>query len=189
MNDETDLEQLHRDIRYLMDRTAILDCITSHSRGHDRHDAELLTRAYHPDGVDEHGNAVNSGPKYAAWINPVHAAGSQAHTHNITTHSCEIEGDTAHCESYVLVCLLDHGGVTARVISGRYIDRLEKRDNEWRIAVRRSTVELMFTADASALQSELFRSQGYPGGTRDRRDLSYVRPLTLETEARNDNSR
>ena len=83
----------------------------------------------------------------------------------------------------MLVCLLNHDGVTARVISGRYIDRLEKRDGEWRIAIRRSTVELVFTADASPLQSDLDKQQGYPGGTRDRRDLSYVRPLTLETEA------
>ncbi len=75
-----ELDQLRSDVRYLMDRSAILDCISEHSRGHDRHDADLLTKAYHPDGVDEHGNAVNSGPTYAAWINPVHAAGSQVHT-------------------------------------------------------------------------------------------------------------
>jgi hypothetical protein len=183
VTDKTDFEQLRRDVQYLMDRTAILDCISSHSRGHDRHDAELITTAYHPDGFDQHGKTVNQGPGYAAWINPVHASGSQVHTHNITTHTCEIDGDAAHCESYVLVCLLNHDGVTARVISGRYIDRLEKRNGEWKIALRRSTVELMFTADASGLQSELFKDQGYPRGTRDRRDLSYLRPLTLEAEA------
>ena len=113
----------------------------------------------------------------------MHAAGSQVHTHNITTHNCEIDGSTADCESYVLVCLLNHDGITARVISGRYIDRLEKREGQWKIVVRRSTVELMFTADALALQSQLFRDQGYPRGTRDQRDLSYLRPLTLEAEA------
>ena len=76
VSDEADMEQLRRDVQYLMDRTAILDCISSHRRGHDRHDAELLTNAYHPDGSDEHGKAINPGPSYAAWINPVHAAGS-----------------------------------------------------------------------------------------------------------------
>jgi len=177
--DKGDLERLRADVRYLMDRTAILDCISAHARGHDRHDSELITNAYHPDGIDEHGKVVNPGPQYAAWINPVHAAGSQVHSHNISTHTCEIDGDTAHCESYVLVCLLDHDGLTARVISGRYIDRLERRDGRWKIALRRSTVELAFTADASILQSELFKDQGYPRGTRDRRDPSYQRPLSL----------
>jgi SnoaL-like domain len=180
---ETELDQLRKDVQYLLDRTAILDCVSSHSRGHDRHDVDLITEAYHSDGFDQHGNVVNPGPEYASWMNPVHAAGSQVHTHNITTHNCEIDGSTAHCESYVLVCLLNHDGITARVISGRYIDRLEKRDGQWKIAVRRSTVELMFTADASGLQSQLFKDQGYPRGTRDRRDLSYLRPLTLEAEA------
>jgi hypothetical protein len=174
--------ELERQVAYLIDRQAIADCIARHARGHDRHDRELITAAYHDDGIDEHGSAVNPGPRYAAWINPVHAAGSQVHTHNITTHTCEINGDTAHCESYVIVCLLNHDGVTARVISGRYIDRLEKRDGEWRIALRRSTVELMFTADASLLQTDAFKSQGYPSGTRDRRDLSYQRPLTLDQQ-------
>jgi hypothetical protein len=181
MNEDIDLAQLRQDVRYLMDRSAILDCISSHSRGHDRHDADLITAAYHDDGVDEHGYSVTQASEYGGWINQVHAAGSQVHTHNITTHLCEIEGDTAHCESYVLVCLLNHDGVTARVISGRYLDRLERRNGEWKIAVRRSTVELVLSADASLLQTAQFRDQGYPRGTRDRRDLSYGRPLTLET--------
>jgi hypothetical protein len=181
MSTGEDLEDLRRDIRYLMDRQAILDCIASHARGHDRHDSDLLTAAYHRDGFDEHGRAVNPGPKYADWINPVHAAGSRNHLHNVTTHSCEIDGDVAHAESYVLVGLLNHDGKTARFINGRYIDRLERRGGVWRIAVRRSTVELMITADASLLANPAFTEQGYSRGTRDRRDLSYVRPLQIDT--------
>ena len=178
-----ELEQLRRDVTYLMDRQAILDCIASHARGHDRHDSEMITAAYHEDGFDEHGNAVNPGPKYAEWINPVHAAGSQNHLHNVTTHTVEIDGDSAHAESYVLVTLLDHNGETARFINGRYIDRLEKRDGVWRIAVRRSTVELMIVGDASGLQHPMFTQQGYSKGTRDTSDLSYARPLQIDTPA------
>ena len=178
-----DLSQLQQKIDYLMDRQAILDCVALHARGHDRHDADIITAAYHDDGYDEHGKAINRGSEYAAWINPVHAAGSQSHLHNITTHTVEIDGDTAHAESYVLVTLLNHDGETARFINGRYIDRLEKRDGAWRIAVRRSTVEVMVSADASGLNHPLFTEQGYPKGTRDGRDLSYARPLQLETPA------
>jgi hypothetical protein len=181
--DEERLAALERKVDHLLDRQAILDCVASHARGHDRHDAELITAAYHPDGFDEHGTAVNRGDRYAAWINPVHAAGSRNHLHNITTHTVEIDGDTAHAESYVVVTLLNHDGVTARFINGRYIDRLEKRDGVWRIAVRRSTVEVMISADASGLRHPLFSDQGYSKGTRDQRDLSYVRPLQIDTPA------
>jgi ketosteroid isomerase-like protein len=182
MTTEQELEQLRRDVQYLMDRTAILDCVANHARGCDRHDSELLSSAYHNDSVDEHGFGVNPGPEYADFINAAHAATSQTHTHNITTHSCEIDGDTAHAESYVLVGLLGHDGARAQLISGRYLDRLERRDGGWRIAVRRSTVELMFVADARVLQSTFFKEKGYVKGTRDHRDLSYRRPLVIDTE-------
>ncbi len=62
MSKKTDLEQLRRDVQYLTDRTAILDCISLHSRGHDRHDVDLITQAYHSDGFDQHGTVVNPGP-------------------------------------------------------------------------------------------------------------------------------
>ncbi|UGQ11004.1 nuclear transport factor 2 family protein [Yinghuangia sp. ASG 101] len=181
-NAEERFARLQKDVQYLMDRTAILDCVAQHARGHDRHDIDLLTATYHEDGIDEHGFAVNPGPEYASWANEIHSAAARLHTHNITTHSCEIDGDTAHAESYVLVGLLGPDGKTAQLMSGRYLDRLERRDGVWRIAVRRSTVELALTADASLLQSPFFTKQGFVKGTRDTRDLSYERPLLLDTE-------
>lgn len=182
VSNEGQLEALQRDVQFLMDRTAILDCIATHARGHDRHDSELLTATYHEDGLDEHGHTVNSGPQYAAWANQIHAAAAQLHTHNITTHICEIDGDIAHCESYVLVGLLNPDGRTAQLMSGRYLDRLERRDGTWRIALRRSTVELALSADASLLQTPFFTRQGFVKGTRDTTDLSYQRPLRHDTE-------
>jgi hypothetical protein len=175
--------ELERNVRYLMDRTEILDCIARHARGCDRHDVDLLTSAYHSDGVDEHGRTVNSGAAYAEWANHTHATTSRVHTHNITTHSCEIDGDTAHAESYVIVVLIGLDSQSAQFITGRYIDRLERRDDGWRIAVRRSTVEGMFLADARVLQSSYFTDMGYVVGTRDRTDLSYARPLSPDTPA------
>lgn len=176
-------DTLRQEVRYLMDRTQILDCISRHARGCDRHDIDLITSAYHSDGVDEHGHAVNSGPDYGEWANQTHAETSRVHTHNITTHTCEIDGDTAHAESYVIVVLIGVDAKSAQFITGRYLDRLERRDGQWRIAVRRSTVEGMFLADARVLQSSFFADKGYLVGTRDRADLSYARPLSIEMPA------
>ena len=183
MTADADLDTIARDVRYLMDRTEILDCISRHARGQDRHDVDLITSAYHADGVDEHGHAVNPGPEYGAWANETHARTSRVHTHNITTHSCEIDGDTAHAESYVIVVLVSVDSKSAQFITGRYIDRLERQDGQWRIGVRRSTVEGMFVADARVLTSSFFADQGYLVGTRDRSDLSYQRPLGIDTPA------
>jgi hypothetical protein len=177
MVDDGDLARLRDEVRYLMDRTAIADCIAAHARGCDRHDVELLTSTYFADGVDVHGTTVNAGSDYAGWANGVHAATSANHLHNITTHTCDIDGDDAHAESYVIVTLLSPDSTTATVMCGRYIDRLERRDGAWRIAVRHATVELAYSADARLLQSPFFTSQGYEHGARDRGDLSYARPL------------
>ncbi|MFN8027434.1 MAG: nuclear transport factor 2 family protein [Acidimicrobiia bacterium] len=176
MSAEAELADLRTRVANLEDRAAIVDCIARHARGCDRHDVDLISSTYWPDGVDEHGRVVNRGDEYGAWANATHAATSLVHTHNVTTHTCEIDGDTAHAESYVIVVLLGNDGRMAQFISGRYVDRLERRDREWRIALRRSTVEVMFVADASVLQSSFFRDQGYASGTRDRSDLSYERP-------------
>ncbi|MET8211634.1 nuclear transport factor 2 family protein [Streptomyces sp. NPDC005373] len=180
---DTELIELRRDVQYLKDRTAILDVIARHARGCDRHDVDLITAAYHADGVDEHGTTVNAGPAYGEWANAAHAATSQVHTHNVTTHTCDIDGDSAHADSYAIVVLLGSDGRTAQFISGRYMDRLERRDGQWRIAVRRSTVEVMFLADASVLQSSFFKEQGYLKSTRDTTDLSYRRPLLVDAPA------
>lgn len=181
----TDLSKLAKDVQYLMDRRAIDDLIHTHARGHDRFDVDLLTAAYHADGIDEHGAAsINKGPEYAEWANAIHAGGSLLHLHNITTHTCEIDGDTAHTESYVIVGLLNPDGKSVRFINGRYVDRLEKRDGVWKIALRRCTVDLLSAGDASILEMPQFKAGGYIKGERDKGDVSYQRPLELEKEAK-----
>ncbi len=177
---DTTLDQLRADVEFLLDRTAIFDCIARHARGHDRHDADLIASTYHDDGVDEHGYAINPGAQYAAWANAQHAASSASHLHNVTTHLCEIDGDVATCESYVLVVLLSPDAKSTTIMNGRYLDRLEKRDGTWRIAVRRSTVDAVISGDASMLGHPFFKQQGYIKGTRDHDDISYQRPIALE---------
>ena len=178
---EKRLEQLERKLQYLMDRQEILDCIARNARGCDRHDEEMLASSYHDDGIDEHG-AANTipGPQYPEWANAVHARSSIQNMHNITTHHCEINGDVAHAESYSVVLLFNTDGKTARLLAGRYIDRLERRNGTWKIALRRCTTEVGFTGDASILNADYFRQMDFLKGLRNKQDLSYSRDLTLQ---------
>jgi hypothetical protein len=106
-----------------LDRTCILDFIARHRRGCDRHD--LICAARLPRGWSGRAwQAINPGPEYGNWANATHAATSQAHTHNITTHTCEIDCETAHAENYLIVVLLRRDRRSAQFISGRYLDRL-----------------------------------------------------------------
>ena len=177
--------RLVADVQYLKDRLAILDVINQQSRGCDRHDADLVADAFHDDGWDEHGTQVTPGKEYGQWANETHTKGSQINMHHITTHTCEIDGPVAHAESYVIGLMLNHDGVTARLLAGRYVDRLEKRAGHWKLAVRRSTVEVAFTGDATLMTLPAFTDRRFAKGTRDRTDVSYARPLEIDTPAEN----
>ncbi|MGV0644207.1 nuclear transport factor 2 family protein [Mycolicibacterium sp. XJ879] len=178
MSDE--LEQLRQRLQYVEDRMAILDCVMNQARGHDRHDAELMGSVYWEDGVDEHGPTVKSGPEYGEWANAAHSAVFEDHLHNVTTHTCEINGDEAHAESYVMGAMRSKGGKVVSLMGGRYLDRLERRDGTWKIALRRCTIEWMMSGDSSMLNSGAV--QGFIKGKWDKSDASYIRPLTLESE-------
>lgn len=178
---DDDLSHLQREVRHLRDRQDILDCVMQQSRGHDRHDLELMAAVLHSDGVDEHGPVTSVGAAYGAHANEAHASVFVDHLHNITTHTCEIDGDTAHAESYVIGSMRARDGKTVSLIGGRYLDRLERRDGTWRIALRRCTIEWGLNADTSFITKGAFA--GFIKGSWDHDDPSYARPLTVDTPA------
>ena len=176
------LAALESEVSYLRDRREIEDVVNNLARGTDRFDIEMMTDAYTEDGLDDHGTFARTPAKeFGEWANRIHDGGSILSLHNICTHTCEIDGDTAHAESYVMGAMLNKDGVTCRLLNGRYLDRLERVDGKWAIALRRCTIDIVLTADASIMQSEPFRNFGMIRGTRDESDPSYARPLTMET--------
>jgi hypothetical protein len=74
-------------LRYLIDRQAILDCLTRYCRGVDRFDRDLLLSAYHPDATDNHGVFIGSPVQFAAW-------GLRCSWNGTTA------GKPCHCESH-----------------------------------------------------------------------------------------
>jgi ketosteroid isomerase-like protein len=179
---QTVMEELRRTqqrLQRLEDRQAVLDCVNRYCRALDRHDKEMLVTVYHPDATDHHGSFVGPPQAYADWIMKFFDDNRSYHQHCITTHSCEIDGDTAHAESYVVFASVEKDGKAVRLGGGRYIDRLERRDGEWRIAVRQATIEWR-CGPASTHVSPA--PDQYPEGTWDKSDLSYRRPLELPAE-------
>jgi hypothetical protein len=165
-----------RELQQLLDRQAILDCVQRYARGLDRHDDELTASAYHADALDHHGGFTGTPEQFIPWANELHASEWMAHQHFIANHTVEIDGDVAHAESYVLGILRRKAGMVVDIGGGRYIDRLERRDGEWRIAARDVVVEWVCAAEGS---SALFSPEGYTPGTWDRSDVSYRRPLEV----------
>src|SRR5438067_10257340 len=146
------VQQLERDVQYLKDRLEILDVVMRHARAHDRHDSDLKNSCYHDDGVDEHGGEVTEGQGSAEWADAVHAAAFNQHAHNITTHTCEIDGDVAYCESYVVGAFLWKEGEKVTFVSGRYVDQLERRNGQWKIALRRNVIDVVLEGERPRVQ-------------------------------------
>jgi ketosteroid isomerase-like protein len=162
-------------VQDLLDRAAILDCVQRYARGIDRHDVELVTSAYYPDAVDDHGLYVGSGDGLAVWANNHAHRGLVRHQHHLTNHSVDLEGDTAHAETYYLVVTRSETG-TVRLGSGRYLDRFERRAGEWKIADRVTLVETVSDLGSSDME-ELDRAFAAPA--QNRSDPSYRRPLRV----------
>jgi len=184
MSTDDRLAALERKVQDLSDRQEILECIIRNSRGNDRFDAQWTAGSYHADGLHDLGRKQIPGPEYGDHANQAHAAICEVNLHNVTMHSCEINGDVAHAESYVIGLFLDRDCQTSRILAGRYIDRLERRDGRWRIVIRRATVEIPLEGKAILPNRNTVPGSGYLKGSRDRSDPSYQRPLTMESGER-----
>lgn len=180
MSTEERLAALEAEMQKILDRRAILDCVRRSSRGNDRFDVELVASCFHKDAIHDNGRRRVEAQRYGEQANAAHEMLFDANLHNVTVHSCEIDSDVAHAESYSLGLFLDKGAETGRLLAGRYIDRLERRDGEWRIALRRATVEVALEGRAALPGGAPLPGSHYLKGHRDRTDLSYARPLTLD---------
>jgi len=180
MTEADELANLRETVRGLKDRQDILDCIQRECRARDRQDVNQIESCWWPDGIDEHGPVITAAPDYAARANKGHGMMFHMTSHNITNHLCEIIGDTAHCESYVIGGLCWLKEVKTSIAFGRYLDRLEKRNGEWRMLVRKCTIEMTADADPSWVHSKAI--QGFLKARWDGQDPSYDRPFEATTD-------
>lgn len=123
-------------VQQLADLEAIRAVAQRYCRGVDRLDAESMRSAYWPDAVDEHGVFVGN-----AWEFVDHCMMShrkwRGTMHCIFNHHIEFD-DEAHArgEVYNVTHLFGHDGQEVSTWYGRYLDRYERRGDEWRIAHR-----------------------------------------------------
>jgi hypothetical protein len=163
----------------LKDRQEIHDVYLRYMRGFDRNDRDLLSSAFWPDVQINYGPESNSLDEFIVRHLDRHMEFLGAWGHLITNETVNIDGDIAHVESYVTALFSHRSGDPtfaggANIIGGRYIDRLDRRGGEWRIAVREFVPHF-----GCQVQSPWdFGEAGSWSGTWDKSDLSYRRPLS-----------
>ena len=165
-------------LEHLLDRQDILDCLIRFCRGMDRFDRELFLAAFHADAVIAAGPFVGGPEALYDWASKLHEQGQSATHHNLLNHSCDIDGDVAHTETYYLFVGRNRDE-TNWMAGGRYIDRLERRDGGWKIALRTNAIEwsgLVPTLPIPFAEVPDIHVNGAP--SRSKEDSSYRRPLT-----------
>lgn len=162
-------------LRRLLDRIDIEDVLVRYYRGLDRFDEELMLSAFHPDAVEHHGGTAQGN----AWevsrrLLTIARPFSTSHIHFLTNLQVDFtDADAALTEAYVLAVSRkeDEQGRRDYVFMGRLVDRLERRDGEWRIA-HRLLVKDIDRIDSVTVEPD---KVGAVRGTRDRGDPSYRR--------------
>lgn len=141
-------------------------------RGIDRADPDILRSVYWEDGYDEHGAFSGDREEYIAWVMPVLAERFAAIQHVLGQTYTELHGDEAFAETYFVQHSLRPDGITY-ASPGRYIDRLQRRGGVWKVLERKTMMTFFYpVAPADGAKQD---AAGFPAGSMDRSDPSYLR--------------
>ena len=177
MSQDSNATRLQR----LADRAEIYDCMCRYVRGVDRGDETLMRSAYHADAWDDHVDYKGDVDGFIKWldhrfapfVNSMHFVGN-----------CFIEfaaPDVAFVETQYAsrrlrapvgdeVTGLGPHDMLMRQSWGRYLDRFERRNGEWRVARRVVIVDDRFTSVAQGGARNTPSTWGY----RSREDPMYA---------------
>lgn len=125
-------------IAELADRQAITDVLLAYCGACDRGDEVALRACFHPDATHDHGGYC--GPS-SDWVAPALAwlKGRTGITHMIATPRIVVRGDSAASDCHFVAYnrLAKSAEVTEEVlIKGRYVDRLVRTADGWKIRHR-----------------------------------------------------
>lgn len=123
------------ELRALLDKAQIHDVLMRYSRGVDRGDGELVASCFRPDATLDMGRGPMAPTALAEGITKMTATGTM---HFIGNEYVEVDGDTGYSETYFIsyATIADAGQQATRSRGGRYLDRFERRDGQWKIARR-----------------------------------------------------
>ncbi len=163
-------------IEEVIDREQIRDCLMRYSRAIDRRDPELLRGVYWPGASDDH--VVFKGPveEFIPWC-MAQMESMPLVMHTLGNILIQVTGAEARVETYFQAYhRIDDGKKPPydMVLGGRYLDKMSRRDGEWRIAERRCSFDWYREyADSADWQKDFSGAPFRPGGKKPD-DLVYT---------------
>ena len=166
------------ELQELVDRKRIYDVLTRYCRALDRCDVDLMRSVYWDDARDDHGVFNGGAQEFAEFIIREIQAWFEVTMHAIMNVHMELKDDVACTESYLFayhrirgdkrkveeifgstyLSQFDWSAVEGVphvfFYGGRYVDRLEKRGREWKIAHRQVVMDWNHNEISSAIWDE-----------------------------------
>jgi hypothetical protein len=174
----------------MADRAQIRDVMYRWCRAVDRLDYDAIRTVFHPDGIDSHGAYNGNIDGLIEWIRGRHAT-IPFSMHSISNMLIEFAGqDIAIVETYVFVVqryppeakgsvtFVSKGGGEGKsgvamdlMICARYVDRFERRHDEWRILHRTVVFDSVMPHEVAENGPEM--GKDWTLGQRDHTDHIY----------------
>lgn len=159
-------------LQALLDKQDIHEVMMRYCRAVDRMDIDLLKTCYWPDARDDHGPFKGSATEFFGIVENLSDPYSFSQ-HLICNEFVELDGDSARSESYFVMPAgtESEGERKIWILAGRYIDRFERRNGEWRIADRVVTQDWEVTLPATECN---FLPNPFVQGQRSPQDIVYT---------------
>ncbi|MFN3287809.1 MAG: nuclear transport factor 2 family protein [Sphingomonadaceae bacterium] len=182
----------------LVARARAWDVLTRYCRALDRCDVELMRAVYWPDGHDDHGVFSGNAHDFAEFIIREIRRWFEVTMHAIMNVHYEVAGDVVCTETYLFAYhkvranaadieeifgsryAAQFDWASARIVpqhfyfGGRYIDRIERRGDEWRIARRTVVMDWNDNGPSGEILDQGMFATLRPLGRRDREDPAYL---------------
>lgn len=140
------LSEFPKEIVQMLDRQQIEDVLTRYSRAVDRAELGLLKSCYHEGATEDHAGVFKgTAAEYIENLAPIlPRAGVMNHmVMNVLVEFNDTNPNVAKVEAYILAFsrMKKDGEKFDTLTLARSVDRFEKRDGRWAIAVRRLCFE------------------------------------------------
>jgi hypothetical protein len=141
---------LEAEVRDLAARRDITDAVQRYMRGQDRLLPDVHNSAFHSDAYVDCGLFAGKASDFVDFAQGL-LGEFKASQHLIGQVRIEVDGDVADGEVYFMAWhrIVEEGIDKDLFVCGRYIDRYEKRNGEWRIAKRRELIDWARTDPAT----------------------------------------
>jgi hypothetical protein len=163
------MQEIPAAVQQLIDKQAITEAIIRYSRAADRRDWDLARRVYWPDATDDHVLFSGGVEDFIAFADDFLVDKPTAHFLGNFLIDL-LSPTTAFSETYH-VAYHDHAVGDGKredwIFWGRYLDKFEKRGDEWRIIHRTLAMDACTVVPGSSvLKSEAFANLTTLGGSK-----------------------